>query len=400
MFFKSFLKDGTLPKSRPAVKKVSEFINNKSHKQKKYISLMLVPSYSGGKTRSLRIPRGVFHGVLACMLVISAVVAGFYLRSNYHMRAAHDSRVERDELAENFAEFQNEAENIQSDLIDAVIQVYERYSEVQQSTQNRIDSQRVEHQSALEILWEQFEEFEEMLRELEEAQRAAIEGLRHRAEIIPPIADILNQMEESREAIVAAAPLPATPLAQPVAASVGFMSFGGQPQLTEEELQARIDGLMHEINLQGLLLSNLSSYRQRMDGYLRNYPTLWPVAREISSGFGWRRNPMGGGGSEHHNGVDIPAPRGTAIMAAGGGTVTFVGWRNGYGNTIVINHGGGITTKYAHNSYNRVAVGQVVERGHIIGDVGTTGRTTGPHVHFEVLINDVPVDPIAFMHER
>jgi len=400
MFFKSFLKDDTLPQPRPVVKKASELINKKSHRQKKYISLMLVPSYSSGKTRSLRIPRGLFHGVLACMLVVSAVVAGLYLRADNSMRMVQDLHGEIDELAENFAEFQHEAEIVQSDLMDTVIQVYERYSEVQQNAQNRIDSQRVEHQNALEMLWEQFEEFEEMLRELEEAQLSAIEGLSHRAEIIPPVAEILGQMNETRGNIIASAEAAQLPQAQPVAATVGFLSFGGPAQLTEVELQARIDGLVAEINLQNQLLGSLTSYRQQMDGYLRNYPTLWPVVGSISSGFGWRSNPMGGGGSEHHNGIDIPAPRGTSIRAAGGGTVTFVGWQNGYGNTIVINHGGGITTKYAHNSYNRVEVGQVVERGHIIGDVGSTGRTTGSHLHFEVLINNSPVDPITFMMER
>jgi len=109
---------------------------------------------------------------------------------------------------------------------------------------------------------------------------------------------------------------------------------------------------------------------------------------------------MGGRGGEFHSGIDLRAPRNTPIRAAGGGTVTSVGWQGGYGLTVVINHGGGLSTLYAHNSVNLVSVGQRVERGDIIARVGTTGRTTGPHVHFEVHENGVAVDPRPFMMEH
>ena len=136
-----------------------------------------------------------------------------------------------------------------------------------------------------------------------------------------------------------------------------------------------------------------------MDPHLRNHPTLWPIRGRVSSEFGWRRNPMGGTGSEFHTGIDIAAPTGTAIRATGGGTVTFSGWKQGYGLTIIINHGSGLTTLYAHNSINMVNVGQRVARGDIIARVGTTGRTTGPHVHYEVRRNNTAINPRPFMVE-
>lgn len=109
---------------------------------------------------------------------------------------------------------------------------------------------------------------------------------------------------------------------------------------------------------------------------------------------------MGGSGGEHHGGVDIPAPTGTPIRAAGGGTIIYAGWRNGYGNTVKIDHGHGIVTLYAHNTRNNVHVGQRVERGDIIAYVGSTGRSTGPHLHYEVQINGVARNPVPFLLEH
>lgn len=123
----------------------------------------------------------------------------------------------------------------------------------------------------------------------------------------------------------------------------------------------------------------------------------WPVSGTITSPFGYRQNPFGGG-MEFHQGLDIAAPMGTTITAASGGTVIQAGWFGGYGNYIVIDHGGGMSTGYGHCSQIFVSVGQKVQKGQAIGAVGSTGASTGPHVHFEVRINGKPVDPAAYLH--
>jgi murein DD-endopeptidase MepM/ murein hydrolase activator NlpD len=123
----------------------------------------------------------------------------------------------------------------------------------------------------------------------------------------------------------------------------------------------------------------------------------WPVSGTITSPFGYRQNPFGGG-MEFHQGLDIAAPMGTTITAAAGGTVIQAGWFGGYGNYIVIDHGGGMSTGYGHCSQIFVSVGQKVQKGQAIGAVGSTGASTGPHVHFEVRINGKPVDPAAYFH--
>jgi murein DD-endopeptidase MepM/ murein hydrolase activator NlpD len=126
-------------------------------------------------------------------------------------------------------------------------------------------------------------------------------------------------------------------------------------------------------------------------------PTVWPVIGKLESGFGGRSNPFGGGSYEFHSGQDIDAAWGDPVVSGASGTVTFVGWQNGYGQLVVIDHGGGLTTRYGHLSHIDVAQGQTVARSQFIGRVGTTGRSTGPHLHYEVRYNDEPVNPLQYL---
>jgi murein DD-endopeptidase MepM/ murein hydrolase activator NlpD len=123
----------------------------------------------------------------------------------------------------------------------------------------------------------------------------------------------------------------------------------------------------------------------------------WPVTGVITSPFGWRRSPFGGG-AEFHQGLDIGANMGTTVTAAASGTIISAGWYGGYGNYILIDHGGGMSTGYGHLSRIFVSNGQQVQRGQAIGAVGSTGASTGPHLHFEVRISGKPVDPTAYLH--
>jgi murein DD-endopeptidase MepM/ murein hydrolase activator NlpD len=116
----------------------------------------------------------------------------------------------------------------------------------------------------------------------------------------------------------------------------------------------------------------------------------WPTAGTVTSGFGYRWGRL-------HAGIDIGAPTGTPINAAKGGVVSYAGVMGGYGNIVVVDHGGGMTTRYAHQSQIGASVGQTVSAGERIGYVGSTGNSTGPHLHFEVRINDSPQNPIGYL---
>ena len=139
----------------------------------------------------------------------------------------------------------------------------------------------------------------------------------------------------------------------------------------------------------------------RMDALERSVdalPQAMPAKFEyISSGFGFRPNPFTGGGGEFHPGLDFKGPYGAPIYAAARGTVSFVGQRSGYGNCVEIDHGNGLVTRYAHMSAFRTVIGKQVVPGQQIGQIGSTGRSTGPHLHFEVRINDRPVNPRPFL---
>lgn len=124
---------------------------------------------------------------------------------------------------------------------------------------------------------------------------------------------------------------------------------------------------------------------------------LWPVASYVyvSSRFGLRVHPITGE-KKSHTGIDIASNQGTAVYASDGGTVTLAGWNGGYGNCIMIDHGNGYVTLYGHLSSISVSVGQTVSQGATIGAVGSTGNSTGPHLHFEVLKNGTRIDPEQF----
>jgi murein DD-endopeptidase MepM/ murein hydrolase activator NlpD len=130
---------------------------------------------------------------------------------------------------------------------------------------------------------------------------------------------------------------------------------------------------------------------------LTSIPQVMPASlKMISSGFGYRHDPFTGSAAMHA-GLDFRGPVGAPIYAAAKGKVTFAGVHSGYGNCIEISHGNGLMTRYAHMSAFRARVGQDVAAGDVIGAIGSTGRSTGPHLHFEVRINDRAVNPRPFL---
>lgn len=130
---------------------------------------------------------------------------------------------------------------------------------------------------------------------------------------------------------------------------------------------------------------------------LAGIPQYLPASLEyISSGFGYRSDPFTGGAA-FHSGLDFKGPYGAPIYAAAAGTVSFVGGKQGYGHTVEIDHGNGLMTRYAHMSAFRAQVGQRVAAGDVIGAIGNSGRSTGPHLHFEVRIHDNAVNPRPFL---
>lgn len=157
------------------------------------------------------------------------------------------------------------------------------------------------------------------------------------------------------------------------------------PAMALEPIRAREAGQVQELEKNARSMDKLA-----------NKPSLWPVAGEITSVFGWRNSPWGGG-SEFHPGIDIANNMETPIVATADGEVVQSEPAGGYGNIVKINHGNGIETIYGHNSHLAVNAGQSVKKGQVIAYLGNTGRSTGPHLHYEVRVNGTAVDPISFL---
>jgi murein DD-endopeptidase MepM/ murein hydrolase activator NlpD len=163
------------------------------------------------------------------------------------------------------------------------------------------------------------------------------------------------------------------------------------------DLLESIDLLDRQLASQDMHLSTLEKALMERGVNEEVVPSGMPVKGYISSGFGGRIHPISGK-YKGHEGVDIPGKVGTKIKAVAGGIVVDSKWVGGYGNMVEVKHADGYTTRYAHNQKNIVKVGEVIEKGDVVALLGNTGRSTGPHVHFEVRKHGNPINPMRFIN--
>jgi murein DD-endopeptidase MepM/ murein hydrolase activator NlpD len=157
--------------------------------------------------------------------------------------------------------------------------------------------------------------------------------------------------------------------------------------------------IQQQIALSTQTIGAIQEYlRTERDIYMAT-PKGWPVPGWVTSPYGRRVNPISGN-TELHRGMDISVPAGTPILATAEGIVSFSGWNGGGGNVVVMEHGNGYSTYYAHNKRNAVQVGQRIKRGEVIGHAGATGHATGSHVHYEIWRNGRVVNPWNYVQER
>ena len=160
-----------------------------------------------------------------------------------------------------------------------------------------------------------------------------------------------------------------------------------------------LDLLATTVADEGPRLRELQRVVGRMGKVMSGLPLSWPVRGQIDSEYGFRRSPWGRG-REHHDGIDIGSLPGTPIKSPAAGTVVAASSHGGYGKNVVLDHGNGVESRYAHLKKIDVKLGQRVEQGQVIGLVGSTGRSTGPHLHYEILVEGKPVNPRSFLCAR
>ncbi len=169
----------------------------------------------------------------------------------------------------------------------------------------------------------------------------------------------------------------------------------------DRDLIASMHGEINKLNEQAARqrgsFSELLDFLKEQKSILATTPSLWPVGGWITSEFGYRENPFGGD-KELHKGIDVATRLGAKVVAPADGIVADVGYHADMGNEVRIDHGHGISTFYGHLSRTAVVAGVSVKRGAVIGYVGSTGRSTGPHLHYSVALHGVPVNPRKYLH--
>ena len=198
-------------------------------------------------------------------------------------------------------------------------------------------------------------------------------------------------------------------MADPVPSAIRQAGYGGTNRyehlmdMADAELVVnttqKLDLLVKQLYIQSRSFDEVVELCRNHDQMLRCIPAIQPIAnkdlRRTASGYGRRVDPVYGT-TKFHEGMDFSAATGTEVYATGDGTVVEAGWQTGFGNTIVIDHGFGYQTRYAHLNAFRTRVGKKVMRGEVIGEVGSTGKSTGPHLHYEVHVKGQVVNPVNY----
>jgi murein DD-endopeptidase MepM/ murein hydrolase activator NlpD len=180
----------------------------------------------------------------------------------------------------------------------------------------------------------------------------------------------------------------------PTALRERAMGGGGNVAVNQpENTFGLLRGVLNVLDAQ---ISSVRSVVERRQLLASATPSIWPTTGWLTSDFGGRVDPFTGG-RDYHAGLDISADKGKPVRATADGTISEAGWSGNYGNMVLVSHRFGLSTRYGHLSYLTVARGQTVRRGDLIGYVGSTGRSTSPHLHYEVLLNGQAINPLRFL---
>lgn len=305
-------------------------------KRNQFFTFMLVP-HDGKAVRSVRIPLGLLKitAVLSCALLLAG--AGAFINYRYTVATATSEKAELEALRQTNG------------------------SQLQQIEQ--LAKSTASLQADMERLNNLDSEVRRMMN-LEESSGTS------RAGIVRPNLNAVSQGGQGG------------PTAQPTVAQLNEVTSA-----MKSELKSREESLL-------ALKEEIKAKQSRAAAT----PSIWPTSGDVTSRFGWRGSPFGGGGSDWHPGIDIANSVGTPIVATADGEVVYSGWYSGYGKLIQIRHSGGIETLYGHNSQLAAQVGQQVKKGDVIAYMGSTGYSTGSHCHYEVRVNGTAVNPVTFLN--
>ncbi len=246
------------------------------------------------------------------------------------------------------------------------------------------------------------------LTSINSSQKSEIEDLQKSSEDIKEHLEENFRMLEDIKKTVGISPSAQSKSSESRIISLGISSpaalsgNGTGPDMSDKiaGIESDFASLSDKIAAQKQLINDSLGPIKSQIAYLNAKPSIMPVTASITAGFGYRKNPFTSRGSEFHGGIDLGASYGQTVAATGDGIVIFSGWNAGYGKTVIISHGYGITTLYAHNSKLLVEQGDKVRKGQAISKAGSTGRSTGTHLHYEVKINGKNVNPAKYFSDK
>lgn len=344
-------------------------LNFKKHKQSKFFTIMLVP-YSSKKTVSIRIPHWLLYALASFVVVVVAVMLMSRSQTNYFKLQADSISQRLSEAWQINSKLSQEKAIMESDVRQKDAEIQSQ----QETYQERLEREKEYYQSELKLYEEKAKELEQKIEELDGMKNEIYDLLSQKAGSAVAVNVAFEDVKEADEA--------------------GGYTFLGYSSDTLETVYLKLE---EKVEAQITDFEQLYNETKRIKPYLDAKPSIWPVWGIVTSEVGSRGNPFGGPGTESHTGVDIAVPTGTKVKAAGAGKVTHAGWSPGYGYLVTIDHGYGIVSMYGHNSKVLVDVGQWVARGDIIAKSGNTGRSTGPHVHYEIQVYGVIKNPRNFI---
>ena len=359
---------------------------NYKHKQSKYSTLMLVPS-SSDKVMRIRIPHWLLYAALSASVIFVCTSVIFSLHNRELQKSVNTFSTNLEETIKINEELFQDNEKLSEEMEAERIRLAEQMAAEKERLNTQLEEEKAR---ALEELQKEKEgyidsldfyeskliEFELQMDVLEKAKQEIYNKL-SRMELPSSITNRLIPIEDSLDTNISLL-------------SISYINYNEDKF---SEIDFKITNLNLQLHEKTLEFQVLAANAALVKPYLDALPSIWPVRGRVTSEVGSRLNPFTNSGMESHSGMDIAVPTGTSIKATGAGTVTFAGWEGGYGNIIRINHGYGITTVYGHNSRLLVKTGDVVEKGQEIAKSGNTGRSTGPHLHYEVRLNGAIQNP-------
>ncbi|TCT12184.1 peptidase M23-like protein [Natranaerovirga pectinivora] len=336
-------------------------LQKKHKKRNKYITMMLIPDPTK-KARAIKIPKWISYPILISIIVITISVINM---TSYITKLENDLEEQNNLVKQTYLENENHIAEI-----------------------NALHKINEENYQKLESIISSTEDLRQELEKLSEHQQQ--------------IDEIFNNVEKTTQIQPSNMSLQLSRVSNPI--NLTYLSTTKDVNSTSFDdhignIEKTLDELSMYLNKEIDVYQQLEEQVEEMIPFWEAYPSILPVDGRVTSNYGWRRNPFGGPGYEFHNGIDLSAYYNTPVKATGKGEVIYVGYDHLYGRMAIIDHGYGIVTKYAHNTSITVKKGEVVKRGDIIAKSGSTGRSTGPHVHYEVLLNGKTQNPINYIYK-